>query len=124
MPRRRRPRAVREQMIADQVEAEREERLNSKPLRLRTGGDSYTPGPKSQIEEDSHRLLAEQRRGVTSMAEKTDYLSCEQYGLRRSKEVYNERGVPDASLMSGLYRRAYNPEFGNRPSGSAKQSDD
>lgn len=124
MPRRRRPRHVREQMIAEQVAAEREAEMAPKPLRLRTGGDSYSPGPKNQHEEASERILADGRRGVKSMAEKTDYLTNEQYRLRWGKEVFNSNGVPDASLMSGLYRRAYNPEFGNRPGSAGKQSDD
>jgi hypothetical protein len=123
MARRRTPRAVREQRIAEQVAAEREEMLNSKPMRLRSGGDSYSPGPKSQVEEEAHKILAAERRGVTSMADKTDYLSCEQYGLRKSKEIFNHIGVPDASLMRGMYRRAYNPEFGNRPGGQAKSDE-
>lgn len=83
---------------------------------------SLTPGVNWKLEDAADELLAEGRRGVTSMAAKTDYLSREQLALRQSKEVYNCQGVPDSSLVSGLYRRAYNPLAGERP--KHKKSDD
>ena len=83
-------------------------RLGSRKLVLKNGVDY-------RLEDDADRLLAEGRRGVTSMSAKTDYLSREQLALRRSKEVLNCRGVPDVSLFSGMYRRAHNPLAGQRP---------
>lgn len=87
-----------------------------KPLRLKSGTDF-------QLEDDADKLLAEGRRGLTSIQDKTDYLSREQLALRRSKETYNMHGVPDASLYSGMYRRSFNPLAGRRPKG-LKTSDD
>jgi hypothetical protein len=86
------------------------------PMSLRSGVDY-------RLEEDADRWLAESRRGVTSMSAKTDYLSKEQLALRQSKEVMNHHGVSDASLFSGMYRRAYNPQAGQRPKGR-RSSDD
>lgn len=83
---------------------------------------SLTPGVNWKLEDAADELLAEGRRGVTSMAAKTDYLSREQLTLRQSKEVFNTNGVPDSSLVAGLYRRAYNPLSGQRP--KHRKSDD
>jgi hypothetical protein len=83
---------------------------------------SLTPGVNWKLEDQADALLAEGRRGVTSMAAKTDYLSREQLALRQSKEVFNTNGVPDSSLVAGLYRRAYNPLSGQRP--KHRKSDD
>ena len=107
MPRRKTPRWVREQQIADQVEAEREEDNKPRPLVLRSG-------EKLNLEEDAERLLAADRRQSESK-DKTDYFSREQMILRRNREVYSANGVPDASLISGIYKRAFNPDFGHRP---------
>jgi hypothetical protein len=93
--------------VAEQVRAEREEEMKAKILPLRSGD-------KNQIEEDAERMLAKGRRQEDD-ADKTEYLSREQYILRKNREVYSTTGVPDSSLISGLYKRAYNPEFGNRP---------
>lgn len=87
-----------------------------KPLSLKMGTDY-------KLEEDADRWLAESRRGVTSMSAKTDYLSKEQLALRQSKEVLNHHGVSDAALFSGMYRRAFNPLYGQRPK-SRRNSDD
>lgn len=110
MPRRRVSRSVREQRIAEQVAAEREEETKPKPLILRSG-------EKLDLEETAEKLLAADRRQAESK-DKTDYFSREQMILRRNREVYSANGVPDASLIRGLYKRVYNPEFGNRPSRS------
>ncbi len=85
-------------------------------MTLRSGVD-YT------LEEAADQMLAESRRGVTSMSAKTDYLSKEQLALRQSKEVMNRQGVSESAFMSGMYRRAFNPLFGKRPKGN-KTSDD
>lgn len=76
---------------------------------------SLRNGTDWKLEDEADRLLAEGRRGVTSMAAKTDYLSREQLALRRAKEVLNSNGVCDASLYQGLYRRCHNPLAGQRP---------
>ena len=72
-------------------------------------------GTNYAIEDEADRLLAEGRRGTTRYSEKTDYLSPEQLAFRKSKEVLNHHGVPDSRLFCGMYRRAYNPEAGQRP---------
>jgi hypothetical protein len=72
-------------------------------------------GVNYSVEDEADRLLADGRRGTTKLADKTDYLSPEQLALRKSKEVLNHHGVPDSRLFSGMYRRAFNPEAGQRP---------
>lgn len=78
--------------------------------------------PKSgidwRLEEEANEILRESRKDVTKLSEKKYWLTEEQLNLRQSREVYNQFGVPDASLVSGLYRRAYNPHAGHRPSKS------
>ena len=93
-----------------------DEKITPRSLSLRSGTDY-------KLEEEADRWLAESRRGVTSMSAKTDYLSREQLALRQSKEVMNHHGVSDASLFSGMYRRAFNPLAGQRPRGR-RTSDD
>lgn len=73
-------------------------------------------GIHHSLEEQANQILAESRRGITNHSEKQDYLSEEQLQMRLSREVYNENGVPDKSIVSGLYRRTYNPNMGKRPS--------
>ena len=124
MPRRRRTLEEKERLIDQQLAAEREEierrqqladeRINSRPMPLRSGD-------RHAVEEDINKLLADDRRSNPDT--ETAILSGEQYMLRRSREVFNVNGVPDASLVSGLYKRAYNPLAGQRPSGK-KASDD
>lgn len=72
-------------------------------------------GVNYSVEDEADRLLAAGRRGTTRLADKTDYLSPEQLALRKSKEVLNHHGVPDGRLFSGMYRRAFNPDAGQRP---------
>ena len=69
------------------------------------------------LEEQANAILREGRRGITALSQKKDYLTEEQLALRLQREVFNSNGVPDAHIMSGLYRRAYNPLAGNRPRG-------
>lgn len=109
MPRRQNSRLLREQQIAEQVMAERqaEEEVVPQVLPLRSG-DVNT------IEEEAEKILAKGRRQDED-ADKTEYLSREQHILRKNREVYSSTGVPDASLISGIYKRVYNPEFGHRP---------
>lgn len=72
-------------------------------------------GTNYAIEDEADRLLAAGRRGTTRYSDKTDYLSPEQLAFRKSKEVMNHHGVPDSRLFSGMYRRVYNPDAGQRP---------
>lgn len=67
------------------------------------------------LEEMANELLRKSRKGVTKLSEKKDFFTEEQLALRRNREVYSTVGSPDRNLMSGLYRRAYNPLAGHRP---------
>lgn len=73
-------------------------------------------GIHPSLEEQANALLSESRKGITNHSEKQDFLSEEQLIMRYGREVYNENGFPDKSIISGLYRRAYNPNMGKRPS--------
>ena len=88
-----------------------------KILSLKTGVD-FT------VEEEADRWLARSREGVTALSEKRDFLTRDQLQLRASREVLNQNGFPDESLMSGFFRRAYNPYFGHRPRGYSHKEDD
>jgi hypothetical protein len=68
-------------------------------------------------------MLRQGRIGVTRLEDKKDYLSTEQLQLRYAREVYNSNGFPDPHVVSGLYRRAYNPLSGARP-GKNRSSED
>ena len=72
-------------------------------------------GEDLALEEEAAAWLAKSREGVTALSEKRDWLSRDQLLLRYKKEVFNSEGISDESLMSGLFRRAYNPTFGRRP---------
>lgn len=74
-----------------------------------------SPGVNYDLEERANALLREGRRGVTALSEKKDYFTEEQLMLRQSREVLNLNGVPDEAIFSGMYRRAYNPLSGKRP---------
>jgi len=82
----------------------------SAPLRLKTGED-YA------LEEQAAAWLAKSRQGVTALSEKRDYLTRDQLQLRAQREILNSTGFCDESLMSGLFRRAFNPQAGHRPKG-------
>ena len=86
------------------------------PLRLRSGED---PGS----EEIANEILVESRRQEGKDADRRAWLTTEQIILRQHKEVYNQNGFPDASLVSGMYRRAHNPHAGNRPGKSSKSEE-
>lgn len=75
------------------------------------------------VEEEANRWLAKGREGVTALSDKRDYLTHDQLVLRGQREVLNGSGFSDESLMSGLFRRTYNPLFGKRP-GSSHHNDD
>lgn len=78
---------------------------------------STKSGTNYKLEEEADKLLATSREGVTALSDKRDYLTNDQLALRASKEILNSQGVPDASLVSGLFRRTYNPLSGQRPRG-------
>jgi hypothetical protein len=80
-------------------------------------------GENHPVEQEAEKALADGRRAQDKGAEKIDYLSREQMILRQSKEILNEKGVPDAHLVRGLYKRAYNPEAGKRPTKASKSED-
>lgn len=75
-------------------------------------------GENAALEDEAALWLAKSRVGVTALSEKRDYLTKDQLLLRYQKEVFNGTGVSDESLMSGMYRRAYNPLSGRRPRGT------
>jgi hypothetical protein len=70
-----------------------------------------------ELEALADQLLSESRKGVTKVSEKRDFLTTDQLERRRSREVYNQKGVPEPHLYSGLYRRCWNPDFGHRKPG-------
>lgn len=90
--------------------------MNSDPIPLRNGENHA-------CEEIAAAWLAKSREGVTALSEKRDFLTADQLALRHAKEVMNSTGVSDESLMSGLFRRAYNPLAGHRPSRSKLDDD-
>lgn len=81
-------------------------------MRLKSGVDFA-------LEEEADRLLAESRKGVTALSEKRDYLTKDQLQLRAQREITNRTGVCDESIIRGSFRKAYNPQFGQRPHGKA-----
>jgi hypothetical protein len=96
------------------------------------GGDSYLDGKKIlnlrcgedfSVEEEANRWLARSREGITALSEKRDWLSYDQLQLRRSREVFNRNGIADEELVSGLFRRAYNPMANSRPSRRGHQDE-
>lgn len=73
-------------------------------------------GTHYALEAEADEWLRKSREGVTKLSEKKDYLTEEQLLLRQQREVPNGHGFPEAHIVSGLYRRAYNPQAGKRPS--------
>ena len=70
---------------------------------------SPSTGENWLLEDVANHLLAVARRGITRHRDLRDYLSTSQLDLRRGREVYTTNGTPDEAIVSGLYRRAYNP---------------
>jgi hypothetical protein len=81
-------------------------------------------GTNYALEAEANELLRKGREGVTKLSDKKDYLTEEQLALRWDREIPNGHGFPEAAIVSGLYRRAYNPLAGKRPSGSGRSVDD
>lgn len=73
-------------------------------------------GTAWDLEEEADRLLANYRREHPIISEE-EYLvlSKGQMDRRAQKEILNKQSYPEAHLYSGLYKRAYNPNFGKRP---------
>lgn len=84
---------------------------------------SIMSGTNYELEAIANEWLRKSREGVTKLSEKKDYLTEEQLTLRQNREVPNGHGFPEAHIISGLYRRAYNPMAGKRPSRSALSQD-
>ena len=95
---------------------EPEEVSESAPLRLRSGEDL-------SCEEQANEILVTSRRREGKDADRREWLTTEQILLRQHKEVYNQNGFPDSSLVSGMYKRTYNPNAGGRPGRSSKGED-
>lgn len=76
-------------------------------------------GTDYALEQQADEFLA-QHRGDGEV----DYLSADQLELRAKREISNSLGVADASLVAGLYRRAYNPLAGTRPGKKGHGHDD
>lgn len=74
-------------------------------------------GIHTDLEKQANELLRQSREGVTALSEKKDFFTEDQMKLRYDKEVYNINGYPDPHICSGLYRRSYNPNAGQRPVG-------
>lgn len=77
--------------------------------------DTVPSGINYKLEAEADEMLRQGRVGVTRLEDKKDYLSSEQLQLRYAREVYNANGFPDPRVVSGLYRRAYNPLANSRP---------
>lgn len=73
-------------------------------------------GTDWELEEEADRILADYRREHPIISEE-EYLvlSKGQMDRRSQKEILNKQSYPEAHLYSGLYKRAYNPNFGKRP---------
>ena len=80
----------------------------ARPLRLRSGEDYMA-------EKIAAEWLAKSRVGVTALSDKRDYFTQDQLTLRAQREVLTSVGVPDEHLYSGLFKRAFNPLSGHRP---------
>lgn len=81
-----------------------------------------TSGTNYDLEKEANEWLRKGREGVTKLSDKKDYLTDEQLSLRWKREIPNGHGFPEAYLVSGLYRRSYNPLAGKR-SAHAKSDD-
>ncbi|QZE10518.1 hypothetical protein SEA_SCOOBYDOOBYDOO_201 [Mycobacterium phage ScoobyDoobyDoo] len=75
-----------------------------------------TSGTNYALEAQADEILRQSRKGVTKLSEKKDFLTSDQLELRWEKEIPNGHGFPEAHLVSGLFKRSYNPMAGKRPS--------
>lgn len=76
-------------------------------------------GVDPELEEKADALLMrdrqEHRVGGYHLDDLNGWLSEEQLDRRRSREIHNSLGYVGDYLIHGLYRRAYNPLLGRRP---------
>jgi hypothetical protein len=84
---------------------------------------SLRAGIDWNLEAQADDLLLAHRATCTTAGEKTEILTETQLELRANREVYTSLGVADSQLFSGLYRRAFNPEMGQRPSRHRRTDD-
>jgi hypothetical protein len=81
-------------------------------------------GINYEAEAEANEWLRKSREGVTKLSEKKDYLTEEQLMLRTNREIPNGHGHPEHHIISGLYRRSYNPLAGKRPTKNRRSGDD
>lgn len=62
------------------------------------------------LEEEADRLIRESLANVTAHSAKRDILTPWKEKDRRRREVYNHKGVADASLRRGMFSRVANLE--------------
>jgi hypothetical protein len=86
----------------------------SRVLPLRTGVD-YS------VEDETEKLLADDRRELREQGLDVDYLTTDQLLLRWSRELIGPYGTPDRGSV-GMYRRAYNPCIGQRPTNLSQEN--
>lgn len=73
-------------------------------------------GVDYSVEDDTEKLLATDRRELRGQGVDVDYLTTDQLLLRRLRELTGPYGTPDPALSKGgMYRRTFNPNFGQRP---------
>ncbi len=77
---------------------------------------------QQKIEERGTAILKTDRelRGKAH-SDRQDWFTEEQFTLRRDREVYSGHPI-DPLVESGLYRRAYNPQIGKRPTRRGRYS--
>lgn len=81
-------------------------------------------GPDWELENQATEILMQDRRTTTPTdTEKNLWLTDDQMRTRWNHEVYTWLGYPMPSIRSGLFRRAYNPLAGQRPTGLSRESD-
>lgn len=71
-------------------------------------------GPYGPLETEADILLDWDRKQRRTVIFKADILNATQLELRREREVYSAYEI-DPRIVSGLYRRSYNPLAGRRP---------
>jgi hypothetical protein len=69
----------------------------------------YVPGKgytQAQLEQLADQLLFDDRQ-AKGILDQYPYLNEVQLRERRSREIFNENGVPEPELVSGIYHRAH-----------------
>jgi hypothetical protein len=92
---------------------------------LRYGVDPKLLSLRSGVDYNAEQAAEELLRQHRDTAP-TDYiyLSDDQLDLRARREIGNQLGVADASLVAGMYRREHNPLSGTRPGKLGRSHDD